>query len=55
MPEAEGTCVRRLVATAAEAKSQEEALGHKVRVCDEIYASIEQRPEALLSEKGDPR
>jgi arsenate reductase len=40
---------------AAEAKSQEEALGHYVRVRDEINAFIEQLPEALLTEKGDPR
>ena len=40
---------------AAEAKSQEEALGHYVRVRDEIKAFIEQLPEALLTEKGDPR
>jgi len=40
---------------AAEAKSREEALGHYVRVRDEIKAFIEQLPEALLSEKGDPR
>jgi len=39
---------------AAEAKSQEEALGHYVRVRDEIKAFIEQLPEALLTEKGDP-
>ena len=40
---------------AAEAKSQEEALGHYVRVRDEIKAFIEQLPEALLTENGDPR
>jgi arsenate reductase (thioredoxin) len=40
---------------AAEAKSREEALGHYVRVRDEIKAFIEQLPEALLREKGDPR
>jgi arsenate reductase (thioredoxin) len=39
----------------AEAKSQEEALGHYVRVRDEIKAFIEQLPDALLTEKGDPR
>jgi arsenate reductase len=37
------------------AKSQEEALGHYVRVRDEIKAFIEQLPEALLTQKGDPR
>jgi arsenate reductase (thioredoxin) len=40
---------------AAEAKSQEEALGHYVRVRDEIKAFIERLPEALLTEKGAPR
>jgi arsenate reductase (thioredoxin) len=40
---------------AAGAKSQEEALGHYVRVRDEIKAFIEQLPEALLNEKGEPR
>jgi arsenate reductase (thioredoxin) len=40
---------------AAEAQSQEEALGHYVRVRDEIKAFIEQLPEALLTEKGDPQ
>jgi arsenate reductase len=40
---------------AAEAKSQEEALGHYVRVRDEIKAFIERLPDALLTEKGDPR
>jgi arsenate reductase len=40
---------------AAGATSQEEALGHYVRVRDEIKAFIEQLPEALLTEKGDPR
>jgi arsenate reductase len=40
---------------AATAKSQEEALGHYARVRDEIKAFIEQLPEALLSEKGDPQ
>jgi arsenate reductase (thioredoxin) len=40
---------------AVEAKSQEEALGHYVRVRDEIKAFIEQLPEALLTEKGDPQ
>jgi arsenate reductase len=40
---------------AAGAKSREEALGHYVRVRDEIKAFIEQLPEALLTEKGDPR
>jgi arsenate reductase len=39
---------------AAEAKSQEEALGHYARVRDEIKAFIEQLPDALLGEKGDP-
>jgi arsenate reductase len=39
---------------AAEAKSQKEALGHYVRVRDEIKAFIEQLPGALLTEKGDP-
>jgi arsenate reductase len=39
---------------AAGATSQEEALGHYVRVRDEIKAFIEQLPEALLTEKGDP-
>jgi arsenate reductase len=38
---------------AAEAKSREEALGHYVRVRDEIKAFIEQLPEALLTKKGD--
>jgi arsenate reductase (thioredoxin) len=40
---------------ATEAKSLEEALGHYVRVRDEIKAFIEQLPDALLSEKGDSR
>jgi arsenate reductase (thioredoxin) len=40
---------------AAKAKSAEETLGHYVRVRDEIKAFIEQFPEALLREKGDPR
>jgi arsenate reductase (thioredoxin) len=40
---------------AAAAKSQEEALGHYVRVRDEIKAFIEQLPEALLTEKGEPQ
>jgi arsenate reductase len=40
---------------AVRAKSQEEALGHYVRVRDEVKAFIEQLPEALLTEKGDPR
>jgi arsenate reductase len=40
---------------AAEARSQEEALGHYVRVRDEIKAFIEQLPEALHTEKGDHR
>ena len=40
---------------AAGAKSQEEALGHYVRVRDEIKAFIEQLPDALLTKKGDPR
>jgi arsenate reductase (thioredoxin) len=40
---------------AAGAKSEEEALGHYVRVRDEIKAFIEQLPDALLREKGDPR
>jgi arsenate reductase (thioredoxin) len=40
---------------AAEAKSQEEALGHYVRVRDEIKAFIEQLPEALLTERGDSK
>jgi arsenate reductase (thioredoxin) len=40
---------------AAEATSAEEALGHYVRVRDEIKAFIEQLPEALLAERGDPR
>ena len=40
---------------ATEAKSREEALGHYVRVRDEIRAFIEQLPDALLSEKGDSR
>jgi arsenate reductase (thioredoxin) len=39
---------------AAGAKSREEALGHYVRVRDEIKAFIEQLPEALLATKGDP-
>jgi arsenate reductase len=39
---------------ATEAKSQEEALSHYVRVRDEIKAFIEQLPAALLSERGDP-
>jgi arsenate reductase (thioredoxin) len=39
---------------AAEAQSREEALGHYVRGRDEIKAFIEQLPEALLTEKGDP-
>jgi arsenate reductase len=40
---------------AAEAKSQEEALGHYARVRDEIKAFIEPLPDALRTEKGDPR
>ena len=40
---------------AAGAKSEEEALGLYVRVRDEIKAFIEQLPQALLREKGDPR
>jgi arsenate reductase len=40
---------------AAEAKSQEKALGHYARVRDEIKVFIEQLPEALLGEKGDPQ
>jgi arsenate reductase (thioredoxin) len=40
---------------AATAKSQDEALRHYARVRDEIKAFIEQLPEALLPEKGDPR
>jgi arsenate reductase (thioredoxin) len=39
---------------AATAKSPEEALRHYVRVRDEIKAFIEQLPETLLTEKGDP-
>jgi len=39
---------------AAEAKSREEVLSHYARVRDEIKAFIEQLPEALLGEKGDP-
>ena len=39
---------------AAAAKSEEEALGHYVRVRDEIKAFIEQLLEALLTTKGDP-
>ena len=39
---------------AAAAKSWEETLGHYARVRDEIKAFIEQLPEALLAEKGDP-
>jgi hypothetical protein len=31
------------------------ALGHYVRVRDEIKAFIEQLPEALLTKKGDPQ
>jgi arsenate reductase (thioredoxin) len=38
---------------AAAAKSREEALGHYVRVRDQIKAFIEQLPEALLTQKGD--
>lgn len=40
---------------AATAKSEEEALSHYVRVRDEIKAFIEQLPEALLTEKRQPR
>jgi arsenate reductase len=40
---------------AAGAKSREEALGHYVRVRDEIKTFIEQLPDTLLREKGDPR
>jgi arsenate reductase len=40
---------------AAEAKSHEEALSHYVRVRDEIKAFIEQLPEALPTERGDPQ
>jgi arsenate reductase len=40
---------------AAAAKSRAEALGQYVRVRDEIKAVIEQLPDALLTEKGDPR
>jgi arsenate reductase (thioredoxin) len=39
---------------AATAKSQDEALRHYARVRDEIKAFIEQLPDALLTEKGDP-
>jgi arsenate reductase len=38
---------------AASAKSREEALGHYVRVREEIKAFIEQLPEALLTERGE--
>lgn len=38
---------------AAAAKSREEALGHYVRVRDQIKAFIEQLPEALLTERGE--
>jgi arsenate reductase len=38
---------------AAEAESPEDALGHYVRVRDEIKAFIEQLPEALLTKKGE--
>ena len=40
---------------AATANNPQEALGHYVRVRDEIKAFIEQLPDALLTEKGDPR
>jgi arsenate reductase len=40
---------------AAEARTPQEALGHYVRVRDEIKAFIEQLPDALLTEKGDPQ
>ena len=40
---------------AAAAKSREEALCQYARVRDEIKAFIEQLPEALRTEKGDPR
>ena len=40
---------------AATANNPQEALGHYVRVRDEIKAFIEQLPEALLTEKGDPQ
>jgi arsenate reductase len=40
---------------AAAVKSREEALGHYVRVRDEIKAFIERLPEALLTKKGDPQ
>jgi arsenate reductase len=39
---------------AATAKSQGEALRHYARVRDEIKAFIEQLPDALLTQKGDP-
>jgi arsenate reductase (thioredoxin) len=40
---------------AAAAKSPQEARCHYARVRDEIKAFIEQLPDALLTEKGDPR
>jgi arsenate reductase len=40
---------------AATAKNPEEVMGHYVRVRDEIRAFIEQLPEVLLDEKGDPK
>jgi arsenate reductase len=40
---------------AAEARTPQEALGYYVRVRDEIKAFIEQLPDALLTEKGDPQ
>jgi arsenate reductase (thioredoxin) len=40
---------------AAVAKSSQEALGHYVRVRDEIKAFIEELPEALLARKRDPQ
>jgi arsenate reductase len=40
---------------AAGAKTPQEALRHYGRVRDEIKAFIEQLPDALLRQKGDPR
>ena len=40
---------------AATANNPQESLGHYVRVRDEIKAFIEQLPQALLTEKGDPQ
>ncbi len=56
MPDAAGTHVTTTCqGWLVEAKSREEALGHSVRVRDEINTFIEQLPDALFTETGDPR